>query len=120
MLALDDASLARLIRGAQVVPHGQRRKWLRGIAEKFDPPDERRLTRRRRRTEAVRRYRKRQKDGTVICKVVVGPYQFDLMEKFVALHPSLMRDQQAVDAALERLLQLSLAVLETVMRERRV
>jgi hypothetical protein len=119
MLALDDAALARVIRGAKEVPRGKRRKWLREIAAKFDPPDAQRLARRRRRTEAVRRYRKRQKNGEVICKVVVGAHQFDLMEKFVDLHPSQMTNRQAVDAALERLLQLSLAVLETVMIKNR-
>jgi len=36
MLAFDDASFARLLRAARDVPHGQRRKWLRSIADEHE------------------------------------------------------------------------------------
>jgi hypothetical protein len=37
MLALDDAALAPLVRGAREVPRRVRGRWLRDIAAKLDP-----------------------------------------------------------------------------------
>ena len=36
MLALDDAALARICIGASRIPRGQRRRWLRKIADELD------------------------------------------------------------------------------------
>jgi hypothetical protein len=39
MLALTDAALARLVRGARQVSWRNRGRWLRELAAELDPPD---------------------------------------------------------------------------------
>jgi hypothetical protein len=58
MLALTDAALARLVRGAREVPRRSRGRWLRDIAARLDPP--RSIIRSR---ERSRRARVRRKNG---------------------------------------------------------
>ena len=66
MLALTDAALARLVRGAREVPRRSRRRWLAGIAAKLDPP--RSIIRSR---ERSRRARVRKKNGKAVLRVEV-------------------------------------------------
>ena len=66
MLALDDAALARLVRGAREVPRRVRGRWLRDIAAKLDPS--RSIIRSR---ERSRRARMRKKNGKAVLRIEV-------------------------------------------------
>ena len=59
MIALDDGALARVFLAATRVPRARRRQWLRGLAERLDPP--RAVIRSR---ERSRRKRERRRNGT--------------------------------------------------------
>jgi hypothetical protein len=68
MLALTDTALARLCIGATAVPHDRRWRWLRDIADRFDPPPPRILARR----ERSRRRRKRCHNGDAVFPLVAN------------------------------------------------
>jgi hypothetical protein len=112
MIALDDAALARVIRGAQAVPYGQRRRWLQSVADQLDSPDARAAARRARHAAEMRTYRKRQAQGIALFYVAADPTTFDRMQKYAGLTPNKIDDKRAVQAALGRLLRAGLAALD--------
>src|SRR5262245_294446 len=110
MLQLDDAVLARLIRAAGAVDVRHRRRWLREIADRLDPPTAD-VARRRRRVEDVKRFRERRRRGASVYSIEIDRCVLDLAEHFVGLAPGQAGDRQAVADALGKLLRLALVAL---------
>jgi hypothetical protein len=109
MLQLDDAVLARLIRAAGAVDVRHRRRWLREIADRLDPPTA--DVARRRRVEDVKRFRERRRRGASVYSIEIDSWVLDLAEHFVGLAPGQAGDRQAVADALGKLLRLALVAL---------
>src|SRR5688572_28740331 len=63
MISLDDTALVRIAIAACAVPVEERRRWLRDLVRRFDPPS--------RAAERQRRHRARQRNGKVVVAIPV-------------------------------------------------
>lgn len=97
MLALDDGSLARLVRAGRDIPYAQREEWLADIAGKLEPKPS---------TVAVRECRARARAGIRKVLVEVGPDDEELLRLMGVLPDWDADDRRGIGAAVQRLLAL--------------